>query len=632
MRHLIVGTAGHIDHGKTQLIKALTGVNTDRLKEEQERGISIELGFAKLELPSGRNIGIVDVPGHERFVKNMVAGASGIDMVLLIIAADDGVMPQTKEHLAIIDLLGVNKGIVAITKSDLVDKEWLDAVREEVKDFLSGSSLSSAPVVAVSSVTGDGLTLLKQEIEKLADELEEHDERGEFRMPIDRVFILKGIGTVVTGTLWSGQIKVQDQVAILPKDFTAKVRSIEVHSEFVDVAHAGQRVALNLAGVDRMDIDRGDFVLPPSYLASTHMFDAEYRHLAGSKQLKSRTRVRVHHGTSEVLGRIVLLDCDELEPGAKAFVQLRLEEPIVPKFQDRFIVRAYSPIHTIGGGIILDSHPIKHRGKDSKTIEELKIRLEGSAKEIVNLVFAHGLLTEKEAVQRAEMLAPDIKTSINALLDEKKLLVIETEGTRRYITSSHYAELRQELEQYLADWRKKNPIALGVNKETVRTQLLWDLPTKTADVLLNRLMVEGIVVIEGDLVREPGHELQLNEEQAQIKRQLAQIYAQTMLQPPLLALLEEQLGRSSKELMPILKILEAEGTLIQIQRGLFFSKDAYLLAVEQVRNFAQKHGKITVADFRDLVGTSRKYAVPLLEYMDLIKITRREGDFRVLRQ
>lgn len=631
MRHVIVGTAGHIDHGKTQLIKALTGTNTDRLKEEQDRGISIELGFAKLRLDSGRSVGIVDVPGHERFVKNMVAGASGIDMVLLVIAADDGIMPQTREHLAIIDLLGVTRGIVAITKIDIVEKDWLDAITEEVREFLSDTALAEAPIVPVSSVTGEGLDELRLQIERLASQLEEHDESGEFRMPVDRVFVLKGIGTVITGTLWSGKINVSDQVAILPKGFTAKVRSIEVHGEFVDTVFAGQRVALNLAGVEKVAIDRGDMILPPNFLSQTYMFDAFYDHLTGAKPLKTRTRVRLHHGTSEVLARIILLDREALEPGQSTFVQLRLEEPLVTKFKDRYIIRSYSPVATIGGGVILDSHPEKHKANNQKVLEEMKVRLAGLPKEIVRLALAHGLMTEKETLTRTELKPEEVGTSISELLAEGKLLVVETEGTKRFITSLHYNELKDAIKKYFKSWREKNPLSLGVNKETLRSQLLWDLPAKTAETLLSKLMRDGLIIIEGDLIKEAGAQISLTTDQQKLKEMLSGTIKRARYGSPAIKDLENETKLSSKELLPILKILEAEGDIIQIQRGTYLNSGIFSEAVKMVQKYVQNNGKITAADFRDLVKTSRKYAVPLLEYMDLIKITRREGDYRILR-
>lgn len=631
MRHVIIGTAGHIDHGKTQLIKALTGINTDRLKEEQERGISIELGFAKLALASGLTAGIVDVPGHERFVKNMVAGASGIDIVILVVAADDGIMPQTREHLAIIDLLGVSRGVVALTKIDTVDEEWLEIVTQDVEEFLSKTSLAGAKIIPVSSVTNEGIEELKAFLGEMAGELEEHDEVGEFRMPIDRVFMLKGIGTVLTGTLWSGSISVQDQVAILPKGATAKVRSIEVHGEFVDTAHAGQRVALNLAGLSRDDADRGDMVLPPGYLSPSYMFDAKYTHLDSAKPLKTRTRVRLHHGTSEVLGRIILLDREELKPSDEAFIQMRLEEPIVPRFRDRYIIRSYSPIVTIGGGVVLDSHPVKHKANNRQVLDELEIRLSGSTKEIIRLILAHGLMTEKEIIERAEIKADLVKENIARLIDDGAVLVVVAEGVERFITSDHYEELKTSIKDYLGAWREKHPIALGVNKETLRSQLLWDLPAKTTEVLLARLRNDGIILIDGDLIKEVDAKLKLTPEQEDVKKKIAEVFARSGYQPPTLLMLQEKVKKEGKELLPLLKILEAEKVLVQVQQGLYFSFQAFEEAVAKVRDFIGRNGQVTVADFRDMVNTSRKFALPLLEYMDKEKITKRAGDSRVLR-
>jgi selenocysteine-specific elongation factor len=361
-KQLILGTAGHIDHGKTTLIKALTGIDTDRLEEEKKRGISIELGFANLTLPSGRHLGIVDVPGHEKFVKNMVAGATGIDIVLLVIAADDSVMPQTIEHLAIVDLLGIKHGVVALTKSDLVDEDWLPLVEDEIRAVLQKTALKDAAVIPVSGKTGMGLTELKDAIDEIAQQIVFNEDRLPFRLPVDRVFTMQGAGTVVTGTLWSGKIKLDDKVLIFPSGKEARVRNVQVHGEKSETAIAGQRVALNLVGPSKDDLNRGDVVLAPGYLSPTYMLDAQFRLLENApRDIKNRSRVRIHHGTSEVLGRIVLTDRDVLNRGETAFVQFRLEKPLVVKYGDNYVVRSYSPIQTIGGGGILDSHPAKFR-------------------------------------------------------------------------------------------------------------------------------------------------------------------------------------------------------------------------------------------------------------------------------
>lgn len=357
---LVLGTAGHIDHGKSSLIKALTGTDPDRLKEEQSRGITIELGFARLELPSGRSMGVVDVPGHEKFVRQMVAGATGVDVVLLVIAADDGIMPQTREHLAIIDLLGVERGVVALTKSDLVDPEWVELVKADVEELLSGTSIEGSPVVPVSSRTGAGLSELLATLDEVAVDTPSKHAELPLRLPVDRVFTIAGAGTVVTGTMWSGSAAKDDPVEIYPSGVEGRVRGVQVHSEHVERANAGQRVAMNIAGVEREQIGRGDIIAAPGTLQVTDRFDARFVYLGfpgEDKLFESGARVHVHHGTREVLGRVLLIERDSLSPGESALAQVRLEEPLAPRYDDRFIVRSYSPVFTIGGGVVLDTLP-----------------------------------------------------------------------------------------------------------------------------------------------------------------------------------------------------------------------------------------------------------------------------------
>ncbi len=360
MPSLVLGTAGHIDHGKSSLIKALTGTDPDRLKEEQSRGITIELGFARLELPSGRSMGVVDVPGHEKFVRQMVAGATGVDVVLLVVAADDGVMPQTREHLAIIDLLGVERGVVALTKSDLVDSEWVELVRADIEQLLAGTSIEGAPIVAVSSKTGAGLSELLAVLDDVAVDAPSKHAELPLRLPVDRVFTIAGAGTVVTGTMWSGSATKDDPVEVYPSGVEARVRGVQVHSEHVERAHAGQRVAMNIAGVEREQISRGDIIAAPGTLTVTDRFDARFTYLGipgDDKPFESGTRVHVHHGTREVLGRVLLIERESLAVGESSLAQVRLEAPLAPRYEDRFIVRSYSPVFTVGGGMVLDALP-----------------------------------------------------------------------------------------------------------------------------------------------------------------------------------------------------------------------------------------------------------------------------------
>ncbi|TLM77475.1 MAG: selenocysteine-specific translation elongation factor, partial [Actinobacteria bacterium] len=390
---LVLGTAGHIDHGKSSLVKALTGTDPDRLPEEKERGVTIELGFARLELPSGRSMGVVDVPGHERFVRQMVAGATGIDVVLLVVAADDGVMPQTREHLAIVDLLGIPKGVVAVTKADLADADWIELVRADVQALLAGTSIAGAPIVVCSARTGEGLPELLAALDSVATEAEARHADLPMRLPVDRVFTVAGAGTVVTGTMWSGGAAKDDAVEVLPGGAKARVRSVQVHSQPVARAHAGQRVALNLAGVERDAIARGDIVAAPGTLTVTDRFDAQFTYLAAEdKPFESGTRVHVHHGTREVLGRVLLMGAERLQPGERALAQVRLENPLAPRYGDRFIIRSYSPMWTIGGGVVLDALPPRRTALKSAERELLEALLAGDLSQAaVGLVTSRGI-------------------------------------------------------------------------------------------------------------------------------------------------------------------------------------------------------------------------------------------------
>src|SRR5918999_1795344 len=384
MKQVVMGTAGHIDHGKTQLIKTLTGIDTDRLKEEKERGITIDLGFAHLRFADDTEVGVIDVPGHERFVRNMLAGVGGIDLVMLVIAADEGVMPQTREHLAICQLLRIKDGLVALTKTDLVDEDWLELVSEDTREFLKGTFLEGKPIVPVSAKTGQGIDDLRRGLQTLVARVPPKQLEGKFRLPVDRVFTIRGFGTVVTGTLFSGTIRVEDRIEIYPKGIEAKIRGIQVHNASVAEAVAGQRTAINLQGIDKVELGRGDVLGHPGEFASTFMLDAVLQHLADApRPLRHRARVRLHLGTSEIMGRVMLLDRDELAPGEEAYVQFRLESPAVALPRDRYVIRSYSPVQTIGGGILLEVQPRKHRRYEEGLANHFRLLAESSAEEVV---------------------------------------------------------------------------------------------------------------------------------------------------------------------------------------------------------------------------------------------------------
>lgn len=633
MKHIIIGTAGHIDHGKTTLIKALTGVDTDRLNEEKKRGISIELGFADFELPSGQIAGVVDVPGHERFVKNMLAGATGIDIVLLVVAADDGIMPQTREHLAICDLLGVKKGIVALTKADLVDEEWLGMVEEDIREVLEGTSLEDSPIIAVSPVKNLGIKELLSQIDEAAKEVAEKEVGIPYRLPIDRAFSLKGVGAVVTGTLWEGEIPLDAQVAILPKNLSARVRNVQVHGHSVDRALAGQRVALNLGGVKASEIERGDAIVPPGHLSASYMFDAKLYLLADApRPLRNRTRVRVHQGTQEVFGRVVLLEGEELAPGKSAHVQFRLETPIVPKYKDKFIIRSYSPIFTIGGGEILDSHPPKHKGQRVDVIESMNILEQGKVLDIVELILREEKtsLSLRDIVTRSELLEGEVKIALDDLTATGKVEVLQGDGDKLYLTNQVFAQFKEEILNYLKDYLKQNPLSRGAKKELVRTKILASISPKVADIIFNRMTKAGLLVQESDILKIPSKEAGLSGEQKRLTTDLMQLLEENKFGPPTSKEIMAELKLKQNQLQELLKILIEEGKIERVRFDLYFPSSAIEEAKSKIIVYLAENEKITAAEFRDIIGTSRKFAVPILEYLDLQKVTKRNGDYRVL--
>lgn len=633
MKHIVIGTAGHIDHGKTTLVKALTGIDTDRLKEEKKRGISIELGFAQFMLPDGRMASIIDVPGHERFIKNMLAGATGIDLMLLVVAADDGVMPQTVEHLAISMLLGVEKGVVAVTKADLVESDWLEMVKEEIKTLLKGTSFENAPIIPVSPITGLGVNELIEEISEAAKETLEGDIDVPFRLPIDRVFVLKGIGTVVTGTLWSGVISVGDKVEVLPKGTQARIRSLEVHNQSVERAYAGQRVAINLVGVSAGELERGDVLLSPNYLRPSSLLEVKLHYLLGaSKALKNRTRIRFHHGTQEILGRIVLLGSDELLPGQTTYAKLILESPTVPKYNDRFIIRSYSPSHTIGGGRILDSHPLKHKRFSSGAINRLKVLDERNPVKVVLEAFIEKKdfpLRGEDLFIRTEISAGEVKRAISLLLGEGKIHKLKSEEGL-YVLTASYESIKKLIEAYLKDYASKNPLNPGEKREIIRARFLKHLPPGLADEIFSDLVLSQVVIKEGDMLRHPAVQAGLGEEQKKFASKISEFLKESRFSPPTLDALEESLKVNQNELRQYLKELIAAEEVVRVRHDLYFHKEAFEEIKEKMVEFLREKGKIEPGEFKELFGISRKYALPLLEYFDAQRVTRRVGNDRVL--
>lgn len=635
MKHIVLGTAGHIDHGKTTLIKALTGVDCDRLKEEKERGITIELGFTSMNLPSGVSISIVDVPGHEKFVHHMVAGATGIDLVALVIAADEGIMPQTREHLDICQLLRVKKGLVALTKIDLVEKDWLELVKEEVKEFLQGTFLEDAAIIPLSSVTGEGLSDFVQEVDKLAQKVEERSPEGIFRLPIDRVFTMKGFGTVVTGTVVSGKVSLGDNLEILPPGLETKVRGIQVHGKPVELAIAGSRAGINLQGLEKSTIARGNVLVHAQTLRATSLLDAIFHLLPSApKPLKNRSGIRLHVGTMEVLGRIIILKREEMKPGEEAYVQLLLEEPAVALTGDRFIIRSYSPVITIGGGEVLDAFPMRHKRFSPHLQSEMDILFKAPPEEKIKLhLWKAGPagLSFGEMLMRLNMAPSRLKSLMDLLAAEGAILSYN--GDRlRYLHPQVMADLKESCLNYLKVFHSENPIQPGAAKEELKTKLPPQMETRLFQHLLSLLAAEKKIVMERNTVRLASHTISLKEEEKDLRKKIIILLAQAGLQPPTVKEILTQLSIPLSELKPVLQLLTMEGILIKVKDDLYFHRPAVEQLTEKVVKFLKDQKEMNPTQFKEIAQVSRKFAIPLLEYLDAQKITLRIGDKRVLRK
>lgn len=633
VKHVILGTAGHIDHGKTSLVKALTGVDTDRLKEEKERGITIELGFTLLDLPSGIRLGIVDVPGHERFVKHMVAGAWGIDLVALVIAADEGVMPQTREHLDICTLLRVKKGLIVLTKMDLVDQELLEIVKEEVLDVVKNTFLKGAPLLTVSSTTGEGIPQLISVLDRLSEEVEEKSSDGLFRLPIDRVFTMKGFGSVVTGTVVSGHITLGETVEVLPSGKEGKVRNIQVHNQSVERAEAGQRAAINIQGLETSDINRGDVLARPHSLSPTKIVDAYLEYLpSATKPLKHRTIQRFHVGTSLATASIYLIDREELSPGEGGFVQLRLDRPIVALPQDRFVIRGSSAIQTLGGGVILNTHPGKHRRFSKEEISELTLLRDGSPEVVLRL---HVLHSGESGINLSELLkrvaiAPSKAMDMLMNMVEKKEVVLIDSEKLKVIDRSHYDGLREKMLTQLKEFHTRFPMKTGLAKEELRTKLPSGMEMKLFQMLTSDLLQSGKIVLEKDKLRLPDHKVSSSDEKGLAKR-VEEAVLKGALQPPSPRDLSELWSEDEQELLAIFEHLVHEGILIKIKSGIYFHRAPFETLKENLVQYLKKNKEITTPQFKEMAGASRKYVIPLIEYFDQTKLTLRLGDKRILR-
>jgi selenocysteine-specific elongation factor len=633
MKHVILGTAGHIDHGKTALVKALTGVDTDRLKEEKERGITIELGFTFLDLPSGIRLGIIDVPGHERFVKHMVAGVWGIDLVALIIAADEGVMPQTKEHLDICKLLKVKKGLIVLTKIDLVERELLELVREEVTDIAKDTFLKDAPILAVSSLTGEGIPQLISTLDHLSKEIEERSSDGLFRLPIDRIFVMKGFGTVVTGTIVSGKLSLGETVEILPSGLEGKVRNLQVYNQPMEEATAGERAAVNLQGIETSAIERGDVLVHPKTLTPTSLLDVYLEYLSiAPRPLKHRTQQRFHMGTSSTTASIFLLDREELAPGEEGFAQLRLERSVVSFPQDRFVIRGSGAIQTLGGGVVLDTHPIKHRRYSPPVINDLILLKDGSSEQAINqYILRSGIagISFGDLLNRVAMPPNEIQTILRKMIERGDILLVDPEKLK-VIENSQYQRLKEMTLIQLREFHQRFPMRIGLAKEEVRTKLPVELDMKLFQILINGLIQSKEVVLERDKLKLHGHQISSADEKGLVKR-VEEAILRGKLQPPSPKELSEEWSEEEERVLAVFEYLAHEGMLVKIKSGMYFHRIHFENLKGELINFLKSHKEITTSQFKELTGASRKYVIPLIEYFDQMKLTLRLGEKRILR-
>lgn len=636
MKRIIVGTAGHIDHGKTSLVKALTGVNADRLKEEKERGITIDIGFADLTV-GDVHFGFVDVPGHERFVKNMLAGAHGIDLVMLVVAADESVMPQTREHFDICRLLEVKAGLVVITKTDMVEPEFAELVEAEVAEYVAGSFLENAPILRVSSRTGEGIEELKKALVQLARKVEMRDESAVARLPVDRVFTIKGFGTVITGTLIAGRISVGDELELLPSDNRrARARSIQVHGQAMPEAKAGERTAINLQGLELDEVARGQVLVPAGRLTSSSMLDVKLHLLKSApRPLRSRSRVHLHIGTAEVLARVVLLGQNELAPGAACFAQLRLESPTPALPGDHFIVRSYSPTVTIGGGMIVDALPSKHRLREGAQVVAQLEKL-AAADEIERIALLVEMAAERgmnyaELAARSGSTDETIKRATDNLVKSRRL-VTASNNPLLLLARAQFDDLGKQVRAMLKAFHQRSPLESGMGREELREKIFAKLPPEIFRAVIAQLTERGEVIAEKDLLRLATHRVALSAEEQAAKDHLAEIYQRAGLQPisleEAMAQAGSQFGIDKARAQRFAQMLVNGGDLIKIA-DLVFHRSAIETLRETLQRFKAEHGaKLDVGSFKDLTGVSRKYAIPLLEYLDRQRVTRRVGDTR----
>ncbi|MBP6137344.1 MAG: selenocysteine-specific translation elongation factor [Clostridia bacterium] len=629
MSHVIIGTAGHVDHGKSSLIYALTKRDPDRLAEEKERGITIELGFTWLEHPDGTRTGIIDVPGHERFVSNMLAGAGGIDLALLVVAADEGVMPQTREHLGILSLLGIKRGVIVVTKCDLVEEDFIDLVEEDVRDHVAGSFLEDAPMIRTSATTGNGIEELRQTLFDEVERISTHRDHLPFRLPIDRVFILDGFGSIVTGTLIEGTIYTGDHVEVYPGDKKARVRSIQIHEQQETVAKSGQRVALGLAGLKKADLERGDVLAFPESLMATTRIDVELTALQGTRfPVANNMRVHLFHGAREILARVILLDTDIVDPGATVHAQLRLEEEAYVKYGDRFVIRFYSPLETIGGGVIVDPLPAKRRRR--RPINEPEFRIMASENKAERLALAilqgeHQLAPITMACYRAGITAEDRNALIRQLISDETIVML---NDRVAIHRKTLERLGEDATDILERFHRERSLESGMRREELRTRLLPRADIQLSDLVIDQLERAGYLNIVSGLVAKAGFKVTLSDAEKEVIEEIEALFAVAGFTPPGTDELFEKFNKRANA-EQIITLLLNKGTLVRLTPQILMPKQLVDEAWNVVRTTIESEGQITLGDFRDKIKATRKFAIALLEFFDRQKKTKLVGDARV---
>jgi selenocysteine-specific elongation factor len=633
-QHVIIGTAGHIDHGKSSLVKALTGTDPDSLPEEKARGLTIELGFVFLDIPDyERQIVFIDVPGHEKLIKTMVAGASHINAAMLVIAADEGVAVQTREHFDILRLLGIKRGLIALTKSDLVDPSRLDEVEREVRNFVMGTFLESAPIIPVSAVTGEGLDELKAALMDIGRQVELPEDSGIFRLPIDRVFTVHGFGTVIAGTILSGEVRAGDRIEIFPDRIIAKVRGVQVHKEKRDLSGIGNRTALNLQDIDKDLVRRGQCAAAPGSLSPTLRLDARLRLLPSAKEIKTRDRLRLHIGTDELIARVVLLEAEKLLPGESALVQFVLESPAVALPLDRFIIRTFSPILTVGGGEILDPTPERHKRFDATAIEGIR-RFEGPLEARVEQVFRKSQkrsLTPDEAAILLGKRALAVREVVGKLVESGKLMRVPADKDDRFLPSGAWATLKEKALAAVRKYLLANPHRPSMPDADLKSQLEREADEPSMRSVIDELAAQKTLVRVETGLAFPGHEARLRPREQELADRVEAIYRKAGFEPPLEEEVVRQMHLPLNDFRKALGTLLKEGRLVRLDPRIIYHRESFERAKSSILDFLHLRHEITIAGAKDVLRMSRKFACAVLEYLDKIQATRRKGDVHVLK-